>query len=181
MEVSRKEQYEDIPVTHGAMSNPITMGIVGIGAVATAIIGLANVLPQFLASITVIAVGVGLAFEGGAISARYAALISEGLETNDSIRVGGITSLFLGGAAGITLGILALVGVQPITLIPIAAIVFGAAMILDSGTSERLSVLETRHSALVGGALEPAQRPLNHRPVCRYWRVPVRWFWGYWV
>lgn len=146
MEMTPKEEYAGFSSTESTMANPITVGIVGIGAVALAILGLAKVFPQMLASVAVIAVGIGLAFEGGAISARYAFLIGEGVKS-EAIRVGGITSLFVAGAAGIALGILALVGVYPTTLIPVAAVVFGAAIILDSGTNERLSILELHHRA----------------------------------
>ena len=154
METSQSEEYSGgMPATSRAIPSPITMGVVGIGAVGLAIIGLANVAPQFLASIASIAIGMALAFEGGMISARYATLVSEGLKTDEFIRVGGVSALFLAGASGIALGILALVGVHPVVLIPVSAVVFGSALILDSGTNERLSVLEARHHAKKESAL----------------------------
>jgi hypothetical protein len=124
-------------------------GLVGLGAMALAIIGLANIIPFVLMSVASIAVGLALAFEGGAISARYSALMDfeEGpTQVGASARWGGVTTLFLAGSAGITLGILSLLGIVPMILIPVSALIYGAALILDSGTNARLSVLEARHS-----------------------------------
>ena len=126
-----------------------TEGFVGLGAVVLAIIGLSNIIPMLLVSIACIAVGVALAFEGGALSARYSALMGMGDEINrvdTPVRWGGITSLFMGGAAGIAMGVLSLIGIIPMILIPVSTIVFGAALIMDSGANTRLSVLEARHS-----------------------------------
>jgi hypothetical protein len=129
-----------------AMGSSMTEGFIGIGAVALAIIGLAGVLPVILLAVATIALGVALAFEGGSISARYAALIEEGEAKKDAARWGGVTSLFLAGVAGITLGILSLIGIVPGILIPVSAIAFGGALILDSGANERLSRLEAEYS-----------------------------------
>ncbi len=127
------------------MGSSMTEGFIGIGAVALAIIGLAGVLPFILLAIATITIGVALAFEGGTISARYVALMEEETQ-RDSARWGGVTALFLAGVAGITLGILSLIGIVPEILIPVSAITFGGALILDSGANERLSHLEARHS-----------------------------------
>ena len=130
-----------------AFGGSVAERIAGLGAVALTIIGLAHVFPEILVSVAIIAVGVALAFEGGAISARYSALIGEAQSlTESSVRWGGVTTLFLAGAAGIALGILSLIGVVPMILIPVSAIVFGSALIMDSGANERLSMLEARHS-----------------------------------
>jgi hypothetical protein len=142
---------EDLWVSHTkkAFSSMTVEGIIGMGAVAATIIGLSNVAPELLASIACIAVGVALAFEGGAISARYSALhgMAEGnTNTDATARWGGMTTLFLAGAVGIALGILSLLGIVSMILLPAAAIVFGSALILDSGANARLSVLEARHS-----------------------------------
>jgi hypothetical protein len=129
-----------------AFSSSLAEGIAGLGAVALAIIGLAHIFPEILVSVATVAIGVALAFEGGAISARYSAMISEPGEKSDvTTQWGGVTALFVGGAAGIALGILSLVGVAPMVLIPVAALVFGSALVLDSGANERLSLMEARH------------------------------------
>lgn len=130
-----------------AKASSMAEGIIGIGAVALAILGLINILPQLMAAIATIAVGVALAFEGGSISARYAALLTEDQSKKEKSTLwSGVTSLFLAGVAGIAMGILALIGTIPNILIPISAIVFGTALILDSGANGRLSQLEARYS-----------------------------------
>jgi hypothetical protein len=135
--------------TKKAFNSMTVEGVVGLGAVAATIVGLSNVAPELLAAIACMAVGVASAFEGGAISARYSTLIgmAEGYTSTDaSARWVGMTILFLAGAVGIALGILSLLGIAPMILIPVAAIVLGSAMILDSGANTRLSILEMRHS-----------------------------------
>jgi hypothetical protein len=135
--------------TKKAFSSMTVEGIIGIGAVAATIIGLANVAPELLAAIACIAVGVALAFEGGAISARYSTLhgMEEGYTNTDtSAHWGGTSILFLAGAVGIALGILSILRIVPMYLLPVSAIVFGSALILGSGTNARLCALEARHS-----------------------------------
>lgn len=123
-------------------------GITGIGAVALSIIGLANIFPLVLASIATIALGAALLFEAGAVAARFSALMSvPGDTATTTSRWGGMTSTFLAGAAGIALGILSLLGISPMVLIPIAAIVFGSALIMDSGVNARLAQLEASREA----------------------------------
>lgn len=134
--------------TREAFRGNTAESLVGLGAAAIAIIGLSRIFPEVLAAVASIAVGVALAFEGGMISARYAALVAgEGAETSEApMYWGGVTTLFLAGAAGIALGILSLIGVAPMTLIPASVVIFGAALLLDSGANTRLSVLEARYS-----------------------------------
>jgi hypothetical protein len=132
--------------TKAAFSGSMAEGIAGMCAVALAIIGLAHIHPVLLASIAIIAVGVAMAFEGGTISARYSPITKEGATTKDTVaRWSGLTALFLAGAIGIALGVLSLVGVVPMVLMPVAAIVFGSALMLDSGANEHISALEARH------------------------------------
>lgn len=142
---------EDLWKTHAKKAfNSVTVeAVIGLGAVGATIVGLANVAPELLMAIACIAIGVALAFEGGAISARYSAIqgMSEGYtHTDASARWGGMAMLFLAGSVGIALGILSLLGIAPLILVPSAAIVFGSALILDSAANARLSVPESRHS-----------------------------------
>ena len=51
----------------------------------------------------------------------------------------GMSAEMLGGIAGIVLGILALIGLVPMLLVEVAAIVFGATLLLSSGTTHRLN------------------------------------------
>ena len=124
--------------------------IAGIAAVAISIIGLAHLFPEILVSIATLAVGVALLFEGGAVAARFSGLIQEMETPEDGVRWGGMTAEFLAGATGIALGILALLHLAPMVLVPIAAIVYGCALILDSGVNNRLSALEARKNGIRG-------------------------------
>ncbi|MFZ0932329.1 MAG: hypothetical protein WAN11_27265 [Syntrophobacteraceae bacterium] len=133
-------------------------GLVGLAAVALAIIGLAHIYPWLLASISTIALGAAFVFESGAIGARFSALAqdTQGSETASS-KWSGITAGFLAGCAGIALGILALLGVEQTVLIPVATIVFGAALIMDSGIRVRLSAMESERFSLQGVGREVAR------------------------
>jgi hypothetical protein len=143
----------------GAFGGSMAEGIAGLGAIALAIFGLSNVYPVLLASVAIMAVGVALAFEGGTVSARYSAFAKEGTTIKDmAARWGGMTALFLAGAIGIALGILSLIGLVPMVLIPVAAVVFGFALMLDSGANERLSALETRHSEAFNASEDVVRR-----------------------
>jgi hypothetical protein len=124
--------------------------VAGIAAVAISIIGLAQVFPEILVSIATLAVGVALLFEGGAMAARFSDLVPEMEKSAERVRWGGLTAEFLAGAAGIALGILALLHLAPMVLVPIAAIVYGCALILDSGVNHRLRSLEAQKSGVHG-------------------------------
>ncbi len=117
-----------------------TEALVGIGAVVLTIIGLAGVVPHLMLSIAVIAVGAALLIEGAAIAAEFSQLASRaGGGPATDLELGGGTAMeFLGGAAGVVLGILALIGVAPVMLNSIAAIVFGATLVLSTGSIGQL-------------------------------------------
>jgi hypothetical protein len=112
--------------------------ILGLGAVVLGIIGLIGLFPTPLAAIATIAVGVMLLSEGGSIVFRSYELLSEaGVgETAAVSEVSrAITAEFLAGVAGVVLGILALVGVVPLTLMAVAVITYGGMLWLTSGGS----------------------------------------------
>jgi hypothetical protein len=120
----------------------------GISAVVLAIVSLAGLLPVYLTAITAIVLAAALLFQGGSIASRFFRLISE---TSDgqftTAELGGGTTVELAaGIAGIALGILALLGLVPFVLLPVAAIVFGAALMLGAGATCRLNhlMLSTR-------------------------------------
>ncbi|HKK27243.1 MAG TPA: hypothetical protein VKB18_04115 [Gemmatimonadota bacterium] len=123
--------------------------VAGGGAVVLAILGLSGVSPAFLAAIATIAVGAALLSEGGAIATRYSELVSELSESSmDDTELGaGMTTEFLGGIAGIVLGILALLGVSRWSLMSVAAIVFGGSLLIGSTL-----VSELNHASLAARA-----------------------------
>jgi hypothetical protein len=115
----------------------VTEAVAGLAAAALAILGLAGVLPGYLAAIATIAVGVALLAQGGAAAAKWSKILAEspGQEWDARGEVGsGMTGEILGGAAGLVLGILALIGVAPQILIPAALLAFGGAMLVGTGT-----------------------------------------------
>jgi hypothetical protein len=72
-----------------------------------------------------------------------------------------MSAAILGGAASIVLGILALVGVVPLTMLACAAIVGGATLVLAAGTTSRLA--SYRYGA--AARLDDTQRQLLRESV----------------
>lgn len=118
-----------------------TEAIGGVGAIILAVIALCGVLDRYLGPIAVIAVGGALFIEGGATGSRYLNRLRQMQAENPaSEEIGlGMTVEFLAGAAGVVLGILAIAGVAPATLMAVAVLAFGAALALGSGPISRSS------------------------------------------
>ena len=117
-------------------------------ALVLAIIGLSGIYAVYMLPIATIALGVAFLIEGAAIGSRFRKLLAEtSRDRLERAEFGaGLTSEFLGGAAGVTLGILSLLGVYPMVLIAIALIVFGMTLLLSSGLTARLNALESESS-----------------------------------
>ncbi len=122
-----------------------------IGGVATAvlaIVGLAGVHSEMMVAIATIIFGAALLIEGGTMLTEYANMIFPPGTTavaTDEFSHGSLTGVLAAGAAGIVLGILALVGIRPVGLTAIAAIVFGSALLFSCNAVWHLHKL--RHSA----------------------------------
>jgi len=128
-----------------AVGGSLGEAIAGAAAAVLSILGLAGVLPLVLLPIATIAVGAALLFEGGAITARYAvALGSRRVGTEHG---GGMTAEFFGGACGVVLGILSLLGIAPLLLIPASALLFGGALMLGASAHARINNLMISHSS----------------------------------
>jgi hypothetical protein len=148
MATSEVSRWDETSV--GVLAGGSTVEAVGgAAALVLAILGLAAVLPETLAAVATIAIGVALLAEGTAIAARYAKILA-GTELG---RIGaaelggGMSAEFLGGAAGIVLGLLALLGVASMTLEAVAAIVFGGALLFGSAATSKLDALASRSEA----------------------------------
>lgn len=128
----------------------------GLAAVVLAILGLAHVAPRFMLTIATIAIGAALVFEGASIAAEYSGLLARADESTmePTEMGGGMTAEMAAGITGIVLGILALLGLEPMILTPAALIVFGTALAFGSGMVSRLNDLKIEMS----GAHAPAQR-----------------------
>jgi hypothetical protein len=130
------------PVSQPIMAGSISEGIVGAGAVVLGILGLIGVYPSLLLHIAVIVVGAAFLIQGTTVVARFSKLLSDAWSGQGNLDIsGGMNAEFIGGITGVVLGILALLGVAPLTLVSIAAIVFGATLIASGSTSSRLLAL----------------------------------------
>jgi hypothetical protein len=141
---SRDVELEQQKSARVVAGGSITEAICGAATVVLAIIGLTGSWPGYMASVATIVFGVALLAQGGAIAARYSRLIREATPSEWDARTeigGGMGAEFLAGGAGVVLGILALLGMGTATLIPIALIVFGGALLLGSSTTADLSTL----------------------------------------
>src|SRR5690349_9682625 len=102
----------------------------GLATMILAIFGLSGVSPSLLLPIAIIVFGAALLIQGGTMLSEYARLIFPSRTTQLVEHFGGgsLSVLFLVGAAGIVLGILALIDINPAVLNAVAIIIFGAAL-----------------------------------------------------
>jgi hypothetical protein len=112
-------------------------------AVVLAIIGLAGMFPAYLAPIATIIVGAAMLLKAGGVASRFAKVARETGDTTGTEMelVGGMSAELTVATAGIALGILALVGLAPLTLMAAAVIAFGGALLLGGGETYRVSQL----------------------------------------
>ena len=123
----------------------------GVGAVATiilAILGLAGIFTNIVASAATIVVGAVILTDGLLLSAEANRLNSQSrLALRASGIGGGVTAGFFGGLAAIVLGILSFFRMAPEPLLAVALLVVGAAMLLGGGAISRLNWLLTDQPA----------------------------------
>ncbi|HBG25527.1 MAG: hypothetical protein A2Y10_05265 [Planctomycetes bacterium GWF2_41_51] len=113
----------------------VSVGILCAVAVVLSIIGLANY--SLLASaVAVIMLAIVFLLEGGTM-VRFFQMSNRKRESG--MQTVELSAEVIGGVAGLVLGILALIGYIPVTLIAIAAIIYGAALILGSAFAPTLS------------------------------------------
>jgi hypothetical protein len=135
------ETWTREPAAFGGFADAIG----GVATIVLAILGLAGLFPDALAGIATIVFGVALLIQGGTLLSEYAGMIFPAGGTAGAIEEFGgntLAALFLVGAAGIVLGILALIGLHPTVLIPVAIIAYGAALVLSSNAVWRLYVVK---------------------------------------
>ena len=140
-------------VTFAALTGGSSLELVAGGAaIVLAIVGLTGTLVPLMSAIATVAIGGALFAHGATVAARW----------NDTVRrvaagqgqrveiAGGVGSEVLGGAAGIALGILALANIAPLVLMPVAAIVFGGAILLGSPAQSDLAGIAFDRDPRVG-------------------------------
>ncbi|HUB15656.1 MAG TPA: hypothetical protein VMB34_27165 [Acetobacteraceae bacterium] len=131
----------------GAAGSAAVEAIAGIAVIVLTILGLAHVVPVFLVAIAAIVAGVALLAQGATIAAEYARVLAV---RNDAIVPLGNSSAWslalLAGAAGVVLGILALLDVSPVQLVAIAVIALGGGLMISSGPTAQMAMLKSERS-----------------------------------
>lgn len=117
-------------------------------AIVLSILGLLEIFPVLLASIATIVVGVSFLIAGSAMASRLARFGKKTETLVARLAIGeGMAAESLTGAVGAVLGILALLGSGATTLLPVAAIVYGAGLLAGSGAAAQLkSLWEREHT-----------------------------------
>ncbi len=130
----------------------------GVATIVLAIIGLSGAKPEMLVAIATIVFGAALLIQGGAMLSEYVGIMfPDGASSVTMEQFGGssLSALFMAGATGIVLGILALVGVQASILTSIAILTFGAGLLVSSNSVWQLHALKRATESQVaaqGGA-----------------------------
>jgi len=131
-----------------AAGGSVTEALLGAGAVVLSILGLLNIMPQYMASVAVIALGAALLIGGAALASRAARAMTTAerfTPTTEAVQ-GALAFQALTGATGIVLGIIALLGNVPATLLAIGIIVLGAGFLLASNVTARVNAFLSRTS-----------------------------------
>jgi hypothetical protein len=131
-----------ITTSEGTFQEAATYGglVDAIGGAATiilAIVALSGVSQSMLGAIATIVFGAALLIQGGTMLTEYTKLIAPpgaAGAAQEFVGGGGLSALFLVGAAGIVLGVLSLVGISAQTLTATAVIAFGGALLLSSNS-----------------------------------------------
>jgi len=145
--ITEEHLQEERRTVETILGGTIGGGIIAVAGVVLAIIGLAGTYPRWLLAAATIAVGISFLIEGAAIASRLAELLHESTKGRvEMSQLGsGITGETLAGIVGLVLGVLGALNVYPAVLLPVAAIVYGAGLILGAGANVRLNELIVVH------------------------------------
>ncbi len=125
----------------------------GIAVIVLAIVGLAGWYPMYVLGAAVIVFGGALLLQGASMASHYYSLMDESVGSQESSEMelgSGMGGQVLGGVAGIVLGILAVLGIVPVVLEAISAIVFGGCLLFSCGSNRRLSTFSTTRGYTFG-------------------------------
>ncbi len=117
----------------------------GIATIVLAVLGLAGVRPTLMVAIATVIFGVALLIQVGTMLTEYASTIfptGANPASSHQFTAGSMSPVFLVGAAGIVLGILALLGIHAVILTPVAVIAYGAALALSSNSVSNLYLIK---------------------------------------
>lgn len=156
---TRETLFRESSAAYGGLVDAIG----GVATIVLAVCGLAGIHPPLMAAIATIVFGIALLIQGGTMLSEYAQIFFPvGLKSSTPIdQFGGssLSAVFLVGAGGIVLGVLALLDIESAVLTPIAAIAFGTALVLSSNAVWHLYVLR-RASVKTEGQPEFAGREM---------------------
>jgi hypothetical protein len=133
-------ETESAPSTYGGLVDAIG----GIATVVLAIVALAGIHSDTIIAIATIIFGAALLVHGGTLLSEYANVIFPpgAIASPQDFSGGGLSAVFLVGAGGIVLGVLALLGILPVELTAIAAIAFGSTLVLSSNAVWHMHLLK---------------------------------------
>lgn len=135
----------------------MTERIGAVAAIILAILGLAGILSRDLAAIATIVIGAIMLADGGLARQARRRLAGTGSMPVAELSNSGVTAEFFGGFAGIVLGILAMFQPAPQTLLAVAVLVFGAALLLGGGLAAPLTwLIQSQNDPYAPEAQTPA-------------------------
>ncbi len=141
MDAERIFDREEAHKTEGIVSlGSLSQTVAGAGAIVLSILGLIGYLPYMLLAVSAIAIGGAFILESGAVALRFRWLPT--LSGPSFLTAVGMTTEFLGGIAGVALGVLSLLGLVPTILMPVAAIVFGLTLLFGILVQTQLNRME---------------------------------------
>jgi hypothetical protein len=144
METQMSMTFREAMSRESAAYGGLVDAIGGIVTIVLVVVGLAGIAPSMMAAIATIVFGAALLIQGGTMLSEYAQVIfPAGAKAASIDQFGGnsLSAVFIVGAAGIVLGVLALLGINPGVLTPVATIAFGTALVLSSNAVWHLYML----------------------------------------
>ena len=114
----------------------------GLAAVILSVVGFEERAVE-MGSIATIAIGIALLSQGASLMARWGQAFrrAQGTQPDRGEMVEGIGTEVFGGVVGIVLGVIALVGIKPAVILPVAAIVYGGSLLLGGAVQPDLVYL----------------------------------------
>jgi hypothetical protein len=158
-DVTREPRIESS--RRGAITRGVTVGgstaeaMLGLAAIVLAVFALSGLLVMQLTAIAVIVVATALLAESASLAARAREPV--GSDATRAVLLGGVGADTVSGLAAITLAVLALFGIHPFTLLPVAILVLGAGL-LFSGAS---AIVELVRSVASQDEIYIASNPLS--------------------
>ncbi len=146
--------YVESSSTEAAAYGGLVDAIGGIATVVLAIIALAGVSSTIMPAIATIVFGAALLIQGGTMLSEYAHFIFPATATAarpEQFGGGSLSAVFMVGASGVVLGVLALLGIASATLTAVAVIAFGGGLVLSSNSVRQLYLLRAASPTLAGG------------------------------